>query len=152
FTFNATDVGDEVNVVDGLAVNNAATTEVNSGKSGTFATLDFAYKTFVTVNAGDGLDTVTLNNPTPAAYLVQLTIHAGRSSDRINVASVSVSTEVDGDQGMDTIDVGSGDNTLDHVLADLTVDGGTSFNTLIVEDQKHNQPANWTITSSAVNR
>src|SRR5262249_30560981 len=54
--------------------------------------------------------------------------------------------------GMDTITVGSGDSTIDHLAGPLTIDGGTSTNTLILDDSKHKADENWTITATAVQR
>jgi hypothetical protein len=76
-TFNATDAADTVNVVDGPTVDNTRTTQIDSGTGGTFELLDFANKTNVTINGLGGADHSTVNNPSPAAGLRQLTIDGG---------------------------------------------------------------------------
>src|SRR5262249_33071323 len=62
--YNAISTARAINIVD-VAAGNVFGTEINSGASTTFATIDFANKINVTVKAVDGPDTITLNNPHP---------------------------------------------------------------------------------------
>jgi hypothetical protein len=150
FTFNTSSDPDTVNIVNGKTYNYATTTEVNSGAGHTFATLTFAQKGDVKINTGGGLDTITLNNPAPAAGMTHLTIDAGKSSDQITVAATSVSTEVDGSFGGDSVTVGSAGHTLSGLAAPLTVNGNSSTNSMTINDDKDTAPSTWTITGSTV--
>jgi hypothetical protein len=143
---------DTVNIVNGTPYNQTATTEVNSGAGHTFPTLTFAGKSNVKIETSDGLDTITLNNPTPAAGMTKLTIDAGKSSDKIYIAGTSVETEVHGSYGGDSVTVGSADDTLNALAAPLTVDGDSASNHMIINDDKTTTPTTWTITDSTVQR
>jgi hypothetical protein len=100
---NATDDGESINLVNGSDVGGMPTMEVNSGSS-TFERVDFANKANVTVNAGGGADTISIE-ATPAGTPV--TVNAGAGDDTVLVRVVlSV-----GNPAM-TLDGGDDANTL----------------------------------------
>src|SRR5262249_24106024 len=95
-TINATAAAEEINIVAGPMVGSAATTQVNSGESGTFELINFANKPDVTINGLDGVDSVTINNPNPGTNLANLKVDSGDGNDVVDVLNTpaSVSTTV----------------------------------------------------------
>ena len=66
FTFNAPSNATKINVVNGPIVSGFTTTQVNDGGTGKFEALNFANKTSVTINAGSGVNPISINNGHPA--------------------------------------------------------------------------------------
>lgn len=85
YVITATAGGEEINVVDGPIVGTTQTTQVNSGLSGTFESIDFANKTNVTVNSGGGADLFTVNIPNPAAGLATLTLNGSADANTFTI-------------------------------------------------------------------
>src|SRR5262249_42705765 len=87
-TFNNLPGGHPLNVVDGPVVNRFQTTQINSipanNGSPWFPTLNFANRTFVTVNSIDTGDAITVNTPHAAAGLTGLTVNAAPNSNPAN--------------------------------------------------------------------
>jgi hypothetical protein len=81
-TFNASGLADTLSVVDGPVVSGFQTTRITSNGA-TFTTLDFANRSYVTLNALDGNDTVTLNNPHPEANLFSMTVAGGAGTNTL---------------------------------------------------------------------
>ncbi|HYO76123.1 MAG TPA: IPTL-CTERM sorting domain-containing protein [Thermoanaerobaculia bacterium] len=112
YTISATAGGEEINVVDGAG----GTTQVNSGASGTFESIDFANKTNVTINGVGGADVFTVNNPTPAPGLATLTLNGTADTNTFRITPNSVAIQV---TGAAPLPPGSGD-TLIVSLAGVT--------------------------------
>jgi hypothetical protein len=91
-TFNASGVGDILSVVDGPVISGFQSTRITSNGA-TFTTLDFANRSYVTLNTLDGSDTVTLNNPHPEASLFSMTVAGGVGANTL-VGPDQVSTWV----------------------------------------------------------
>src|SRR5262245_51122699 len=70
-TINGTAGGDAIAVTDGGVVNGFQTTQVSAPG---FESIRFANKTTVTIDGNGGADTLTFNNPTPAAGLTTLNV------------------------------------------------------------------------------
>src|SRR5262249_32140348 len=83
FTTNGTSGSDGIGVVDGPIVNSTQTTAVTN--AGVAPPVNFANKTSVTINSGAGTDTITFNNPNPAAGLINLTV-TGIGSDAVTLS------------------------------------------------------------------
>ena len=106
FTINATAGGEEINVVDGAP----GTTQVNSGGSGTFESIDFANKTNVTINGVGGTDIFTVNNPNPATGLTTMTFNGTSATDTFRITpSATVRYTV---TGGDPVPPGTGDTLI----------------------------------------
>jgi fibronectin-binding autotransporter adhesin len=138
FVINATSGDEQINVVDGPSVGGFVTTQVNSGSSGTFELVNFANKINVTIDALAGIDTVTLNNPNPAAGLSSLKLDTGDGNDIANVLTTpaSVSTTVTSTTGAgttDTVSVGNA-NSVQGILGALSVNNTTGFSKLSIDD------------------
>ena len=106
---NGTGAADQINVVNGPSVGGVQTSEMNSGNN-TFAKIDFANKTNVTVNGLTGVDTFTVNNPTPETSLATLNVDSGPSSNvtfNVLTTPVSVTTNILGDGSLTTVNVTS---------------------------------------------
>ena len=106
YVINGTAATDTVNIVNGPA----GFTQVNSGAAATFELVNFSNKTNVLVNAQGGVDTMTLNNATPATGLATLTIDSGVGADIVNIERTTVATTFaatgDTDPVYDTVNVG----------------------------------------------
>jgi hypothetical protein len=122
-----------INAVDGPTVSGSATTQVNSGAAGTFATINFANKANVTVNGLGGAGTFTLNNPRPADGLTSLTLNGSSAvGNTFFVQATAVATTLNtGGGGNATVTLHDADNSLAGIAAPLTVNGqGGTNNTL----------------------
>ena len=90
-TYNVTSAGETVTIANGTPVSSGGancpsgclTTRITSS-NGAFEPIEFANKTSVTINAAGGNDAVTLNMPTPATGLQNLTVDGGGQVDGLN--------------------------------------------------------------------
>jgi hypothetical protein len=138
-TYNGTAAGEIIHLVDGGIVKGVRATQLDSGSSATFATVLFANKPTVLVQGGEGgADTVTINNPHPAAGLVHLTFDAQGSGDVISVLTTpaSVSTTVTSTivTGItDTVNVGNAGSS-QGILGSLSIQNPAGFTNLTLDD------------------
>lgn len=137
-TINATAAAEEINVIDGPTVLGFATTQVNSGASNTFELVNFANKPTVIINALDGVDTITVDNPNPGTGLTALTVDSGDGNDLVSVRSTpaSVATTLSSSVGAGTTDdVSIGKSgSVQEILGAVTVDNVPGFSTLSIDD------------------
>jgi hypothetical protein len=86
------------------------------------------------VTTGRGNDTIDLLN-VPSGKPVTLSTGAG--DDQINIRSVAANSpvQVNAGDGNDVITLGAGNNNLDNIAANVTVDGGSGTNKVLVNDQ-----------------
>ncbi len=126
YTISATDSPDTIGVTDGPVISGFQTVEITVGTS----KWDLANKTTITVNAGAGADTITVNNPTAASGVAFITVNGGADSDSAHAIATApgITTTVDsGAGGSDTVDAGS---TLNGIVGTLRImdagDGGTA--------------------------
>jgi hypothetical protein len=100
---------DLINIVDGGTSGGYALTQVNSSNNPpTFESYSFANKTYVSIYASWGSDTITLNNPNPAAGLSLLNIFGDGGNDTIIVTAtpmLSVGVVILGSDGSDTFNI-----------------------------------------------
>jgi len=82
-TVTASDGSDMINMVDGVTVLGATTTELNF--AGAFEKILFANKNHLVVNGGFGNDSFTLNNPNSADGLADWTINGGAGNDDLSL-------------------------------------------------------------------
>ncbi len=110
-TINATAGADAISIVDGPIL------EQTTVSSPSFELITFANKANVVVNGLGGNDTVTLNNPHPAAGMMSLTINGGTEDDSIVVVASppGVTVNVDGGDGDDTLTVNGSEGILDNL-------------------------------------
>ena len=87
---------DEINIVDGPMVDGFQTTQINGGLAPTFTTLNFANKSTLTINSGDGDDTFNVNNPNPANGLGQVNLNGENGNDVFNMTPGPVPYDLDG--------------------------------------------------------
>jgi hypothetical protein len=148
-TVNATVAGNAIRITDGGTANGFTATEVAVDS---FEPIFFANKAAVTVNALDGDDMVTLNNPTAAVGLQSLTVDAGSGSDQVNVLATAagVNTEITNSTGvkadLDTVTVGEA-GSVQGIEGPLTVTNLSGLTDLSVFDNA--DTAARTITLSA---
>ncbi len=140
-TFNGTAGSEAIAIADAGTVNGLQATQINSGTSGTFPVINFASKPSAAVNGVDGADTITVNNPNPAAGLTTLTVLTGPTSGSvINVPATpsGVTTAIAGNTtgsgfGDDTINVGAG-GSVQGIQGTLNIENPRAFNTLVLDD------------------
>jgi len=152
--FNATAAGEQINVrdgQDGVPVTGFQTSQINGGNSPTFAPVNFANKTYVSVNGMAGADIITLDNPNPAAGLRSLTVDSGSSPpsgsidptfsgtpsvDTVNVLSTAAgvqNTVTSAGSGNDNVTIGSSVGVR-FIQGPLTVRNSSAYTALIVND------------------
>lgn len=162
-TFNATSGNDGILVANGAALSGLPTTRLTSS-SLTFTQLTFVNKSSLTLHGQAGNDTITLDNPVPAAGLGSMQIYAGAGSDTVNVRGTAagiLSTYVQTAGGAtapaatdsDTVNVGSTANSLDGLTRAVMVEADpTGASTLAVNDQGDGDVNDYTLTGSSVSR
>ena len=119
YTIDATATDDLINIIDGGVFSGDTLTQVNSSNSPspTFESISFANKTNVIVNGKGGSDTITLNNPNPATGLATLTINGGNGSNSyiVTASPPSVTVNINGGAGDDTLTVNDRAGLLDNL-------------------------------------
>src|SRR5262249_549798 len=125
-TFNVTYVGDDVGVVDGPMVNVFVTTQIDT--IGTRATVNFANRNHVTVNALGGDDLAVLNNPKPEAALADLTVNDSPNPSNpilvyVNATAADTLTTINASDPGDRIHVSPTAQNLDTIQGAVTVNG-----------------------------
>ncbi len=152
FSFDAPGAATFVNLVDGPNVNGIQMAQIN-GISATgrpsFELINFANKTNVTINVPGSatvptMQTIVLNNPTPAAGLANLSIFSGIGGAGIAVAATpaNVTTSISTTSGTNVIDVAAVG-----LGGPLSVTGGGTATTVNVDAD--NQPV--AVTGSTIN-
>ena len=91
FIYNGTNANETITIVNGPVVSGFQTTSITNSAS---ETVNFARKTSVTINAGAGIDNVTINNPLPATGLVNLTVDGGGNVDGLNAVGDALTVGV----------------------------------------------------------
>jgi hypothetical protein len=137
-----------INVVDGPN----GTTQINSGSSPTFSTVNFANKTSLKVKALGGHDYTTLDYPQLAAGLTSLTINGGPGGTvqaKNTPAGFTPNLNASGD---DPVIVGNDANSLDGIQGPLMITGAGATDTLILNDQGAGSPHTYTITAGTIRR
>lgn len=84
-TFTATGAQQQLNVVNGADFGGLHTTQFNGGASPAFASLDFANKTDVKLEAGTADNSVLLSNSVAAANLASFTLDTQTGADVVDV-------------------------------------------------------------------
>lgn len=130
--------GDQLDVVDGPTAGGEPTTQVKSSNA-SFETFNFANKTSVTVDASGGGQTVTLNNPVPAAGLTTLSLDDTRTSSgsptTFAVQTTSVTTNVVGGgiSGSDTASAGNS-GSVQSISSPLSLSASSGSLAVILDD------------------
>jgi Ca2+-binding RTX toxin-like protein len=108
--------------------------------------------TGLTVYGGRGGNTFTVNNTTRFSGVTVL--HSGTGSDRVNVKGTTGSLIIDGDNGSDSVSIGSQapslGGTLTNVTGAVTVSNTSGHTTLVADDSGDATARTVTITSNAV--
>src|SRR5262249_13723637 len=124
FEIDGTAAGEQINVVNGPLVGGVQTTQVNSGASATFETINFGNKTTARVNSNGGNDPVTVTPPTAPPGLSPLVVP---SQGVLNVQATPAATTtnfVGG--GVTTVTVGSA-GSVQGILGPLNIENPPSF-------------------------
>lgn len=134
--------GDEINVLGQGAINDdvggGQSLQINDGVTTSFLTINAAHKGSVTVNAGGGGDTVTVNHTTAARAvdLTALTINGEAGNDSVTVRAIpdAVAATIDGGGNTDSIQIRSTTNTLDDIEGTVSIDGGSGTDSITIDD------------------
>ena len=116
------------------------------------------YNDTVTVNQNSsGGVLVTLNGQQfsyPSGEINQIYVFPGGGSDTINVESTSSSAPVTIDEGSgsDSVFVSPTAQFLDHIQGNVTVNGGSGYDTLTIDDQADPFNDTYTMTGSSLTR
>ena len=152
FTINATNGDETINVVTGPSVGGFQTDQVNDGGSGTFELVNFANKTNVTVDAVDGVDTITVNIPTIATGLSRLIIEGGPTDGdtvSLQVTPAGLTTNWVGD-AQANVNLGLG-NTVAALAGSINLENPNDYNTIVINDQNDVTGRTVTLSSFAPN-
>ncbi|MES2791685.1 MAG: FG-GAP-like repeat-containing protein [Planctomycetota bacterium] len=153
-TIGGTAAADTINVVNGPIIGADQTTQVNSN---TFELMNFANKTAVTINAGDGADTVMVNFTIAAAGLDNLNVNGGNATDEVDVLAIpGITLNVDTQVGdPDRLVIGStlatfntGVGNLNTVLGTINYDDGGGVGDLYIDNS--GDAVGRTLTQSAI--
>ncbi len=132
-TFKGTSAGESINVTNGSTLDGVQTTKLDSGASATFATVFFADKPTAVVDGVGGADTVTDNNPNPAAGLNKLKVLTGPTAGAtVNFQALAVTTDYVGAAAA-TVGVGL-NHSVQGILATLNLESPTNKNTITLDD------------------
>jgi hypothetical protein len=116
--FNATAGADTINIEDGTIEDGSASGSAATQIGGpALPTVSVANKGNVFVHGPDSNNTMTLNHPTRAAGLSQLTLSEGTGTNAINVTSTSVETTINAGSARDTITVGASLNWIGQLVS-----------------------------------
>jgi hypothetical protein len=94
----------------------------------------------LTINAGAGGNTFTVNNGDPAGAPFTTTLYSGIGVDSVNVLSTSANNKIviNGQDGMDAVHIGSnapnGNGTLAAIRGGVVVRNSASYTDLVVDD------------------
>ncbi|MDP9341632.1 MAG: hypothetical protein M3Q23_05915 [Actinomycetota bacterium] len=126
YDITTTASADTITVQDGPVVDGFQTVEIYADGVG----YDLANKTTITVNAGDGSDAITIDNPTAADGVSSITVNGQGDDDsaRVIATASGITTTADTGGGAgDAVDVGS---TLNGIAGELDLvdagDGGAA--------------------------
>ena len=127
-TLNVDDTGDGA-VNDGVLTSTTLNGLDLSGAGVTYGSLEF-----FNVNLGSGNDTFQI----VTTHLTTTVVSAGPGGDRIDIQTIAGPTTVNGEAGIDTINVGSlapgVGGLVDDIDAILTLNGGDDFDQINVDD------------------
>src|SRR5262249_13581894 len=138
YTVNATDNPNQISLTNSPGAGNQCLRV--SIDPATFRPADFANKANVVINGLGGNDTILVDYTRVSAGLSTVTVHGNAGDDTINVRNTPgpVVTNVLGDEGNDTVTVGSTAPAMGGVLSGIRglvrVDGGPGTDVLTADN------------------
>jgi hypothetical protein len=108
----------------------------------------------LTINGGSGNNTYTVSETGNLSYAGTRTntINTGNGNDTVNVEATEGPLTVNLGSGTDWVNVSPAANNLDNIQGNVTVHGGTGFDTLQVFDDHHPTGRTYTVTASTITR
>lgn len=151
-TFTAANGNQTVTLTTGPAISGVQTTQINDLGTNHFAPVDFAHKKDVSINTGNGDDSIFMNLATPATGLQSIAVSSGAGDDNIGLAALAagLSTRLDSGSGSgNIIDLSSGGSVagIQGPVAVLSTGGAYE---LRIDDSSASLPVSFTITPTQV--
>ncbi len=146
YDITTTASADAITVQDGPVVDGFRTVEIYAGGVG----YDLANKTTITVNAGDGADAITIDNPTAADGVSSITVNGQGDDDTAHVIATAsgITTTVDTGGGTgDVVDVGS---TLNGIAGELDLSDAGDGGAVTLDDSSDTTQNVATISAGSV--
>jgi hypothetical protein len=113
------------------------------------ATIHYGFINFVNIFGGTGNETYNVNGTEPT---FATTLNTGDGDDTVNVEGTSGKLTVNLGGGFDFVNITPTSQFLDNIQGDVFVNGGSSTDTLNVDDQTDGFNDTWTITGSTITR
>jgi len=151
-TFTAASGAQTVGLATGPTVSGVQTTRISDVGTNHFAPIDFANKTALAINTGNGDDVINLNLATPAAGLQAVAVNSGAGDDAIALPALpaGLSARLDAGAGAGNIIDLSGGGSVAGIQGPVAVLSTGGAYALRIDDSSSVAPLSFVVTPTQI--